>query len=105
MAGARHILQQQVIRGLPQPASIEPTPRRARASNIFGGDPPEAIQQAFNLNPTMLGLEFMKYGDVHSLLQKAGSHQKTWKTEELWYIFHCRKCSITTISVRLSTRR
>ncbi|KAH8778629.1 hypothetical protein F5883DRAFT_517472 [Diaporthe sp. PMI_573] len=87
LAGARHILQQQVVRGLPQPGSIEPTPRGML--NIFGGNPPEFIQQVFNLNPTMLGLEFMKYGDLFSLLQKAGSHQKTWKSQELWYIWHC----------------
>ncbi|KAG8163903.1 hypothetical protein KVR01_005821 [Diaporthe batatas] len=87
LAGARHILQQQVIRGLPPPATIEPTP--PHVLNLFGGNPPAFIEETFNMNPTMVGLEFMKYGDVHSLLQKAGSHQKTWKSEELWYIFHC----------------
>ncbi|POS79059.1 hypothetical protein DHEL01_v202545 [Diaporthe helianthi] len=87
LAGARHILQQQVLSGLPPPASIEPTP--PNMLNLFDGHPPGSIQQTFNLDPTLLGLEFMKYGDVHSLLKKAGHHQKTWKTEELWFIFHC----------------
>lgn len=89
MAGARHILQQQIIRGLPQPESIEPTP--PRVLNIFGGSDPLFIQGLFNMNPTTLGLEFMKHGDVWKLLQKAGSHPKTWKSQELWFIWHCRE--------------
>lgn len=91
MAGARHILQQQALRGLPQPESIEPTPPGVR--NILGGSAPEFIQTLFNTNPTTLGLEFMKHGDVWKLLQKAGSHPKTWKSQELWLIWHCRESS------------
>ena len=45
----------------------------------------------FYSSSTLLGLEFMKHGDVHSLLQKAGSHTKTWKSQELWLIWHCRE--------------
>lgn len=67
---------------------------------MFAGSPPEFVQQVFNVNPTILGLEFMKYGDVHSLLQKAGSHQKTWKSQELWFIWHCREYLITIVSLK-----
>ncbi|KAI7774526.1 hypothetical protein LA080_008263 [Diaporthe eres] len=87
LAGARHILQQQMLRGLPQPESIEPTPPGVR--NIFGGNPPELVQGMFNMSPALLGLEFMKHGDVHNLTRKAGSHPKTWRSQELWLIWHC----------------
>lgn len=78
-----------MLRGLPQPESIEPTP--PGVLNIFGGSDPVFIQGLFNTNPTTLGLEFMKHGDVWKLLQRAGSHPKTWRSQELWFIWHCRE--------------
>lgn len=99
MAGARHILQQQVLRGLPPPQSIEPAPPRAK--NLFVGNAPEFMQNLFNNNLTTLGLEFMKHGDVWKLLERAGSHPKTWRSQELWLIWHCREYLAIFLSFEL----
>lgn len=96
MAGARHILQQQVLRGLPPPQSIEPPPPRTK--NLFVGNAPEFMQSLFNNNQSTLGLEFMKHGDVWKLLERAGTHPKTWKSQELWLIWHCRESLPTLFS-------
>lgn len=59
------------------------------------------MQSLFNNNLTTLGLEFMKHGDVWKLLEKAGSHPKTWKSQELWHIWHCREYLATFLSFEL----
>lgn len=95
LAGARHIVQQLVLRGLPQPESIESPP--PGIPDLFGRNSPELVQNLLNRNANLLCLEFMKYGDVWKLLQKAGSHPKTWRSQELWNIWHCRKSLSTLI--------
>ncbi|KAK2607125.1 hypothetical protein N8I77_005829 [Diaporthe amygdali] len=87
MAGARHIVQQKRLQAMPEPESIERAP--SRAGNLYAGNDPAFVARLFDANLTMLGMEFMKNGDVHNLLRKAAAQQKSWKSRELWLIFHC----------------
>lgn len=111
MAGARHIVQSQPLQAILLSEEPPPAPQSTPSSSSlpppvvpgggplppFGGfDELQLLQQLeaarlFDERPDMYAMEFMRFGDAHSLLVKRAAQQTRFRSEELWMVFECRK--------------
>lgn len=98
MAGARHIVPSQLLQAIilsrpsppPSPSSSSPSPVGGESDNLLLLQQLEAARQ-FDERPDMYAMEFMQFGDAHSLLVKRAAQQTRFRSEELWMVFECRK--------------
>lgn len=99
-AGARRLQSRAMAAGVP-PALIPglavqaaPTPGQALLDVEAEQRRRREAARAFDDMPDMYAMEFMRFGDVHSLLVKGAAQGAAWRSEELWMVFECRRfCS------------
>lgn len=94
MVGAKHIVARMRLSGVtPDPRSVEQDP----LTESPGREPPdlEDLADEFNHHPSMIGLEFMKHGDLYQFLSRVGDQNLRLRSEELWKIFHCRESRLS----------